>query len=82
MIKSIGVRKVDSLGRVTLPVSARRPSEIRQQDSVEFFVEGESLIVKKFKIKCVFCGSELDTGLFKEKVVCKKCSSELINIKY
>ena len=49
-IKSIGiVRKVDELGRIVLPIELRRTLNIAERDSVEIFVEGNSIILKKYE---------------------------------
>ena len=48
--KSIGiVRKVDELGRIVLPIELRRTLNIAERDSMEIFVEGESIILKKYE---------------------------------
>ena len=49
-MKSIGiVRKVDELGRIVLPIELRRTLNIAERDSVEIFVEGSSIILKKYE---------------------------------
>ena len=48
-VKSTGiVRKVDELGRIVLPIELRRTLNITQRDSVEIFVDGSSIILKKY----------------------------------
>lgn len=43
------VRKVDELGRVVLPIELRRTLGIEEKDALEIFVEGESIILKKYQ---------------------------------
>lgn len=42
------VRKTDSLGRVVLPKELRKNLHIGIEDPVEFFVDGEDVIIRKF----------------------------------
>ena len=42
------VRKVDHLGRLVLPMELRRNLGIGTGDPVEFYVDGELLILKKY----------------------------------
>lgn len=49
-MKTTGItRKVDSLGRVVLPIELRRMLGIEVKDSLEIFVEGESVILRKYR---------------------------------
>jgi len=48
-VKSTGiVRKIDELGRIVLPIELRRTLNIAERDSVEIFVDGSSIILKKY----------------------------------
>ena len=58
MVKSTGiVRKVDELGRVVLPIELRRTLNIDIKDSLEIYVENDSIILRKYEPSCIFCGS-------------------------
>ncbi len=79
-MKSVGiVRKVDELGRIVLPIELRRTLDIAERDPLEIYVEGSSIILKKFRPACVFCDSVRDVENFKGKNVCKRCLNELKN---
>ena len=70
-MKSTGiVRKVDELGRIVLPIEMRRTLDIAEKDSLEIYVEGTSVILKKYKPSCIFCDSNKDVVQFKGKNVC------------
>ena len=57
-MKSTGiVRKVDELGRIVLPIEMRRTLDIGERDSLEIYVEGDGIILKKHQNACVFCGT-------------------------
>lgn len=49
-MKSTGiVRKIDELGRIVLPIELRRSLGIEVKDPVEIFIEGEQIILRKYK---------------------------------
>lgn len=79
-VKSTGiVRKVDELGRLTIPKEIRKQLNIRDNvDSFEMFTDGKNLILRKYAPSCVFCNSfESDMISFKGMNVCKTCISAL-----
>ena len=77
-MKSTGIiRKVDELGRIVLPIEMRRTLDIAEKDALEIYVEGSSVILKKYKPSCVFCDSSKEITVFKGKNVCPKCLKEL-----
>lgn len=78
-MKSTGiVRKVDELGRLVLPIELRRTLEIGEKDALEIYVEGESVVLKKYKSTCIFCDEASDNIVFKGKNVCACCLKEVI----
>lgn len=77
-MKSTGiVRKVDELGRIVLPIELRRTLNIAEKDAVEIYVDGASVILKKYEPTCIFCGSSKNIKTFREKNVCANCLKEL-----
>ena len=78
MDKSTGItRRVDNLGRVVLPVELRRALNIGERDSLEIYIDGEKIILRKHEIACVFCGNTQDIGRFQGKLVCRSCFGKL-----
>lgn len=71
------VRQMDSLGRIVLPIELRRTLDIAQKDSLEIYVEGNQIILKKYEPTCVFCDNARDVVVFKGKNVCPQCLAEL-----
>ena len=72
-MKSTGiVRKVDELGRIVLPIELRRTLDIAERDSMEIYVEGGAIVLKKYvpevvkgagknkKFVCAVCQKEID----------------------
>ena len=77
-MKSTGiVRKVDELGRIVLPVELRRTLDIAEKDALEIYVDGSSIVLKKYRPSCIFCDSIRDVAMFKGKNICRKCLREL-----
>jgi transcriptional pleiotropic regulator of transition state genes len=74
------VRKVDELGRIVLPIEMRRTLDIAEKDALEIYVEGASVILKKYKPSCIFCDTSKDVSEFKGKNICPKCLKDLKNL--
>lgn len=76
-MKSTGiVRKVDELGRVVIPIELRRTLNIEEKDSLEIYVDGEHIILKKYEPACIFCGNAKDVIQYKGKNICPGCMEE------
>ena len=77
-LKSTGiVRKVDELGRIVLPIELRRTLGIDVKDSLEIFIDGNYIMLKKYQPSCIFCDQAKDVISFKGKNVCPNCIKEL-----
>ena len=77
-MKSTGiVRKVDELGRIVLPIEMRRTLDIAEKDTLEVYVEGDSIILRKYQDACVFCDSVRDLVSYKGRCVCQDCIAML-----
>ncbi|MEI8217010.1 MAG: AbrB/MazE/SpoVT family DNA-binding domain-containing protein [Eubacteriales bacterium] len=74
------VRKVDNLGRVVLPIELRRNLGIDIKDPLEIYVEGDTIILKKYEPACIFCGNAKNLSGIHGKIVCKDCINELKTI--
>ena len=71
------VRQVDALGRVVIPIEVRRVLDIEIKDGLEIFTEGDHIILRKYEPTCVICGEGRNTVIFREKLICKLCISEI-----
>jgi len=77
-MKSTGiVRKLDELGRVVLPVELRRKLGIDIRDAMELKVDGNYIVLQKYKPKCTFCKSTENVIEKKDKLICEKCLNDL-----
>lgn len=64
-MKSTGmVRKIDELGRVVIPKELRRTLGIDNQDPLEIFIDGDKVILKKYKpnMACAVTGEVSDNN--------------------
>lgn len=65
-MKSTGIlRKVDELGRITLPIELRRSLSLDVKDPVEIFIDGDQIILKKYKpnMACAVTGEVSDDNI-------------------
>jgi len=77
-VKSTGiVRKVDELGRVVLPIELRRTLDIAEKDALEIYVDGATIILRKYEPACIFCDSAKDITVYKGKNICNDCLAQL-----
>lgn len=78
-MKSTGiVRKIDELGRIVIPKELRRSFDIKDnEDALEIFVEGNTIVLKKYEPACIFCNNLKDVATFKGRNVCPECMKEI-----
>ena len=77
-MKSTGaVKRIDELGRIVLPKNVRVPMNMNTGDSVEIFTDGDTIILKKFQMACVFCGDAENVVTFGDKRICGACLEKI-----
>ena len=77
-MKSTGiVRKVDELGRVVIPIELRNNLGIKEKDPIEIFVDGSSIVLKKYEPNCIFCGNSKNLMTYNDKLICEKCAEKI-----
>ena len=80
-MKSTGiVRKVDELGRVVIPIELRNKLGIQERDPIEIYVDGTSIVLKKYQSSCIFCGNTKNLVEYKDKLICNKCCDSIKEI--
>ena len=70
------VKKIDQLGRLVIPKEIRNALDI-DNANVEFFMDGDQMIVRKWNAHCTFCGGTENLVEFKEKLICSACRKAL-----
>lgn len=72
------VRKFDENGRFVIPIEVRRMLDLDNPgDAMEVFLDGESIVLKKYSPSCVFCGNAGDVVVYRDKRVCRECLQKL-----
>lgn len=71
------VRRIDELGRIVIPKELRRTMGLAEDDPMEIFVDGEQIILQKYKAGCIFCGDAKDTLDMSGKPVCVACARHI-----
>lgn len=74
------VRRVDELGRVVIPIEMRNKFGIAEKDPIEIYVDGSSIILKKYEPNCVFCGNSKKLVEYKGKLICSKCAKQIADL--
>lgn len=79
-MKSTGlVRRLDELGRIVLPSEIRKTLSLENRDPLEIYIDGNSIILKKYEPACTFCGDARNVVHFKGKNICSNCVEQLSN---
>lgn len=80
-MKSTGiVRKLDELGRITLPIELRRTLGVKEREALEIFVDGDQIILTKYEPVDIFTGEKEDLIEYHGKKVSKKSVEELAKL--
>ena len=81
VVKNTGiVRRLDELGRITLPIELRRNLDIGEKDPVEIYVSEDMIILKKHSPADTFTGATDDLVEFHGKMVSKESIKELAKL--
>ena len=79
-MKNTGItRKLDELGRITIPKEIRKQLEIvKNKSRVEIFIDGDSIVLKKYHKGCIFCDSTKKLTQYKNKHICYDCKDKIL----
>ena len=82
-MKSTGmVRAVDKMGRVVTPKEIRKQLKVENDvDSFEIFMDGDSVILKKYQPTCIFCGELGESLELNGHTVCRDCIEKLYKMR-
>ena len=80
-MKSTGiVRKLDELGRITLPIELRRTLGVSERDPLEIFVDEGKIILQKYEPADIFNGSKDELVDYCGKKIAKSSIIELAKL--
>lgn len=72
--------KIDKLGRIVVPKPLRTQFDLKIDDTIELFTDDQSIILRKYRKSCIFCGGDEELIDYQGKTVCKRCAAELNKI--
>ena len=79
-MKTTGMtRPVDSLGRVVIPKEIRTVLGVADGDRLEIWVDGDTVLMRKFVPHCLFCDETKDLISYGGRLICKDCATALAN---
>lgn len=71
------VRRVDDLGRIVIPMELRRTLGIHVKDPISISVDGDRIVLEKYRESCAICGSEKEIVVVRNRPVCMACVAEI-----
>ena len=74
------VRKLDDLGRISLPIELRRILHLAERDSIEISTDDDKIILQKYEPVDIFTGEKEDLIEYHGKKVSKKSIMEMAEI--
>lgn len=74
------VRRLDELGRITLPIELRRTLGVGERNPLEIYVEEDRIILQKFEPADIFNGEKNDLIEYCGKCVSKASVIEMAKI--
>jgi transcriptional pleiotropic regulator of transition state genes len=63
------VRRLDELGRITLPIELRRTLDVGERDPLEIFVDEGRIILQKYEPADIFTGSKENLISYHDKKI-------------
>jgi len=80
-VKSTGiVRRLDELGRITLPIELRRSMNIEEHDPFEIFIEGDAIVLRKYEDTDIFTGGKDELIEYHGKKVSRQSIREMARL--
>ena len=70
-------RRIDNLGRVTLPMELRQELKIETGDRLDIFLDGKTILLQKRDPACTVCGEEHHLVEFRGRYFCQECLAAL-----
>lgn len=74
------VRRLDELGRITLPIELRRTLGVTEREELEIFVDDDKIVMKKYEPVDIFTGDKNGLIEFHGKKVSKKNIIEMAKL--
>lgn len=75
------VRRLDPIGRITLPAGLRETLGISEGTALAVLADDDQIILKKHEACCTFCGSTATLTEYRGQYICEGCILEIIGRK-
>ena len=70
------VRRIDPLGRILIPSENRERLGHKDGSPVEYFLDGERIVLALYRLGRVFCGSLEGLEMLHHRLLCGSCAEE------
>jgi len=77
LVKETGIYRELNQGKLNIPKSLRKSLGWHKDTPIEMFLDGGSLILRKYEPGCTFCGDVNNLYKIHERWVCETCVLEL-----
>ena len=74
------VRRLDELGRITLPMELRKILHLKERDTLQIYVEDDRIVLQKYTPADIFTGDTEDLLEYQGKKVSRKTIAELAKL--
>lgn len=68
---------LDDLGGIIIPEQFRRLLELNDWDPLDIIIDGESIILEKANLPCIFCSTDKAPFQLYDKSICPSCADAL-----
>jgi len=81
-MRVIETRKIDSLGRVVLPIELRKEFDIDEKSSIDICVDDNQIVLRKSEPNCRVCRATENLKEVKGKniFVCASCQQDICKL--
>ena len=80
-MKNTGViRRLDELGRITIPMELRKSMNLKQRDALQISVDNGRVVLEKYTPCDIFTGATEDLVEFRGKKISKSTIRELAKL--
>ena len=71
------IKKLDDLGRITLPKEWRDALELSDHSPVEMYFYNGTISIQKYSRSCEFCTSKKNLITYNDKKICRECADKI-----
>lgn len=80
-MKDTGIlRKIDELGRISIPKALRRTLSLDAGDALQIYVDGDVVLLRKHRPGCALCGGSANLVPTGGKPVCAGCARRVAEL--